>query len=219
MLSVAGGCFTPDPAKVPSWQDTLFACAACDERFGHWRAPGGRKPDSSVIMTRDRGSVVPYGGLDWAPMEPTVLLSCLEDRSRTELRPHFTEQSKSCHLVILPGTQSLGILCRPWYQRHIMGAQTPCCKSWGLRTTPAQCSGAAELCCSLAPNSRGREWLECKSVIYEENTQLHAHVKSRNSLTSGHKPTTNFLYAQVIPYLFVLGVLVPFPQASGVCLS
>lgn len=37
-------------------------------------------------------------------MEPTLLLLCLEGRSKEELRSHFTEQIKSCHLAILPGT-------------------------------------------------------------------------------------------------------------------
>lgn len=82
---------------------------------------------------------------------------------------------------------------------------TPRYKSWGLRTTPAQCSGPVlQLSWAVpwhpAPEAGSlREWFECKSVIYEQNTQLHTHVKARNSLTSGHKPTTNFLYAQVIP--------------------
>lgn len=91
---------------------------------------------------------------------------------------------------------------------------------WG----PCQNNALVQLSCAVpwhpTPEAGSLwEWPECEFVKYEENTQLHTHVKARNSLTSGHKPTTNFLYVQVIPYLFVLGVLVPFPQASGVCLS
>lgn len=37
-------------------------------------------------------------------MKPTILLLYLQGRSRKELRSHFTEQSKCCHLVIPPGT-------------------------------------------------------------------------------------------------------------------
>lgn len=83
---------------------------------------------------------------------------------------------------------------------------------------------AAGLRSALVPNSEAgsqQEWLKCKYVVYDreypdtQNTQ----IKARNSLALGHKPTTNFLYGQVIPQLFVLGALVPFPQASAVCLS
>lgn len=63
MLSVAGGCFTAVPAKVPVWQDTLFACAACDERFATGEQQEGGRQTAALVVTRDPGSVSPMVAL------------------------------------------------------------------------------------------------------------------------------------------------------------
>lgn len=216
MLSVAGVCFTAVPAKVAGTSCFHVQLVMKDLATGE-QQEGGRQT-AALVVTRDRGSVSPMVALIEHPWSQP---SCS--------RVHKTGAGQSSDHTSLsrvnPVTCNTAWSTVSWHPLQTLtsathcGSSDPLLQKLGTMTTPAQCSDAAELCCSLAPNSRGREWLECKSVIHEENTQLHTHVKARNSLTSGYKPTTNFLYAQVIPYLFVLGVLVPFPQASGVCLS
>lgn len=43
-------------------------------------------------------------------------------------------------------------------------------------------------------------WINCKCVVREGEypATQNTHGKARNSLAFGHKPTTNFLYRQVI---------------------
>ena len=80
------------------------------------------------------------------------------------------------------------------------------CPSKGLRpgTTQTQCT-VMELTCGVpwSPIQEAgsqQEWLKCQYVVYdrEHPATQNTHVKARNPLALGHKPTTNFLYGQVI---------------------